>query len=398
MSITSVGYDGTINEVQFAKLAPLLGSDYSVGGPTDWKVEVVAGQDRTIRILPGSGYGQGVLDTADAQETLQLGAIASGSRWDLVVARRDWQPPGGTTAFAAVQGAAAQAIPAGRIVGPGVQDDQPIALVQVTAGQTLPTAVVDLRCWHGNGGVVAATTDALAYLTRLGSVIFVGAVAWIRLLDLTGNPVWSQLGSAPTWDEVTGKPTSFPTTWTAVAGKPSTFTPSGHAHSKTDVVGVQADIDWLNANKSAWNHGHDYRYYNQTVLRSDGSDRVHGNTPAGSGWFSVWVDGNHNFCHNTSSIRYKQDVRDHAIDPAAVLALRPRLYDRKGDDTPNDEYGLIAEEVLEHVPEIVTFWDGQVEAVRYDLLSVALLSVVQDQQAQLTSMAERLDRLEGAGQ
>ena len=54
----------------------------------------------------------------------------------------------------------------------------------------------------------------------------------------------------------------------------------------------------------------------------DGTDGAHAREASGSGnWYSVWVDGTKTFCRNTSSIRYKTNVRDHDIDPADVLAL-----------------------------------------------------------------------------
>lgn len=408
MTITSIGYDGSINETQWANLASALGAQYAVLDATHWKVEPVAGSDRTVRILSGSGYGHGVLDESDALVTIQLPTIASGSRWDLIVARRDWQPPGGATTFTYVSGNASRVIPSTRASSPGITDEQPLALVQVTAGQTLPTAIVDLRCWHGNGGMMAASTDALSYLTMIGSVVIVDNIAWVRSFDASGIPAWTPMGTEPSWTDITGKP--------------ATFTPSAHTHddryftetevnakldTKSDTAhhhdGRYAAVNHAHS-YAATNHGHDYRYYSQTVLRSDGTDRAHGNTPAGSGWFSVWVDGNRNFCHNTSSIRYKENVRDYPLDPDKVLALRPRLYDRKGEDTPSNEFGLIAEEVNEYVPELVQWMDKEdgngpmIEALRYDLLGVALLPVVQRQQRQIDDLTARLARLEGSAE
>jgi hypothetical protein len=116
----------------------------------------------------------------------------------------------------------------------------------------------------------------------------------------------------------------------------------------------------------------------------------------------VWVDGNHNFCRNTSSIKFKENVRDIEIRPEDVLALRPRVYDRKPtlseDGKPlearKDEFGLIAEEVAQTLPQVVNYLDGEVDGLRYDLLGVALIPVVQDQQARIESLEEKVARLE----
>ena len=60
-----------------------------------------------------------------------------------------------------------------------------------------------------------------------------------------------------------------------------------------------------------------------------------------------------------------------------------------GEDVPR-EFGLIAEDVAEHLPEvIVRDADGVVDGVRYDLLPVAMIPALQD-------LAARVAELEGA--
>lgn len=192
MTITSAGYDGTVDESQFAQLARHIGTQYAVDGNDDWRVEVVAGLDRTVRILPGTGYGHGVVDTSDAEETEQLPVVSGDAgthRWDLIVARRDWQPPGGSTTFQQIQGTTSRALPAGRLKGPGVVDDQPLALVRVTSGQQLPTAVVDLRCWASK---VVGAKDLLGLGDpTIGAEGRVGRVVYRGLANATtGDPEW----------------------------------------------------------------------------------------------------------------------------------------------------------------------------------------------------------------
>lgn len=51
------------------------------------------------------------------------------------------------------------------------------------------------------------------------------------------------------------------------------------------------------------------------------------------------------------------------------------------------EFGLIAEEAAETLPEIVCLNEsGEIETVRYDLLGVALLPVVQDQDRRIRAL------------
>ncbi|GAB2698315.1 hypothetical protein [Thalassiella azotivora] len=195
MTISSIGYDfttdGPVTEPEWALAATHHGAPYAVDGATSWRVEIVAGQDRTVRIKAGRGYGHGILDTSDADETRQLPVVSGAAgthRWDLIVARRNWQPPGGVTAFASIQGTSSEAIPAGRLRGPGVEDDQPLALVRVTSGQQLPTALIDLRCWAskvtGAKHVLGLGDPVLGAEGRVGRVVYrgvdngAGGVVW----------------------------------------------------------------------------------------------------------------------------------------------------------------------------------------------------------------------------
>lgn len=203
MALTSVGYDGSVDELEWALLTSSVGAEYAVRGAGDWRVTTVSGLDRTVSIAAGSGYGHGVLDTTDAAEQVQLSTVASGSRWDTIVARRNWST--NTTTLIAVQGTSSQGVSASRLTGPGVQDDQPIALVQVTAGQQLPTGIVDLRCWHGNGGLVAASQDALGYLTAPGTVAWIAGVPWVRNVTTGGVAEWVRAdGVGVVGSQVTG--------------------------------------------------------------------------------------------------------------------------------------------------------------------------------------------------
>ncbi len=93
-------------------------------------------------------------------------------------------------------------------------------LVQWTAGQTQPTATVDLRCFAGPGGIFANDFLSLGYLDVPGSRVQVGSRAWryappasdgslvwavdsvTSALSMTGTPPYKNYGGAfagPTW-------------------------------------------------------------------------------------------------------------------------------------------------------------------------------------------------------
>lgn len=78
---------------------------------------------------------------------------------------------------------------------------------------------------------------------------------------------------------------------------------------------------------------------------------------------------------STSSIQYKQDVRDLA-DSEQIYNLRPVTYRSKAeaDDQSKRHLGLIAEEVHGVEPMLVHYADGQPDGVQYERLTVLLLA------------------------
>jgi hypothetical protein len=193
MAITSAGYDGTVDEVQMAGMAPKTGtSEYGVEGAGDFAVSAVAGQDRTVSIAPGTAWGHFVKDVSDANITKALTAPSSGSRWDMIVLSRDWQPAGGTTVGKVIEGGSSSNTLPSRLTNPGVTDDQPLALVRVDAGSTTIGDIIDLRCWGRNGGLTAKNTRVLQYLTAIGSAVEINGTTWQRLLDANNTPVWAK--------------------------------------------------------------------------------------------------------------------------------------------------------------------------------------------------------------
>lgn len=214
------------------------------------------------------------------------------------------------------------------------------------------------------GNVIAYDATGTAPVARFGSLVNTSPGNYG--VEVLVGSTWVQVGAQTT-------------TWASVSGKPSTFPPSAHTHAGTDITSAVANA--TNAT-SATNAG-----------TADGSAYAFNNNVAGTSYYAVWVGndtGNH-FGKNTSSIRYKENVREHYTDPANVLALTPVIYDRISSGVT--EYGLIAEQVAEHFPELVQWFDGQIDNVRYDLLSVALLSVVKSQDARLEALETQMAQL-----
>lgn len=230
-----------------------------------------------------------------------------------------------------------------------------------------PDGTVGVSVDPATGTFVAYNATGTSPVARFGSLIET-APAEYGVEVLVGS-TWVRLGNQTT-------------TWDTISDKPATFTPSTHTH-------VGADIT------------------SGTVPQADGSQYGWTNNVAGTEFYAVWVgnDGGFHFGRNVSSERYKENVVTHEVDPAGVLALRPVRYDRKATfrypedadgnrligpeqkiEGAKNEFGLIAEEVALTLPEIVTYYGGEIDGVRYDLLGVALLPVVQAQQAQIDKL------------
>jgi hypothetical protein len=111
---------------------------------------------------------------------------------------------------------------------------------------------------------------------------------------------------------------------------------------------------------------------------------------------SVMIDSNGQLGTMSSSRRYKFDIADMAKFTDRLMQLRPVTfrYKKYGDDGPL-QAGLIAEEVAEIYPELVTHdKDGQPETVMYQFLAPMLLDVVQKQQKTIETLERRLEALE----
>lgn len=151
MPFTSVGYDGIIDEVSWARMQPALGRwPYGVDG-NSWVPSIVTGTTvPKVRIQAGSGFGWGVHDLLDVDTDITVTTpptTAGATRWDTFVVRRNWTGVGGATSLLTVVGGAT-AVVSGTIQNtPGTQADQPIALVQTTGGSAVATDLIDLRGW-----------------------------------------------------------------------------------------------------------------------------------------------------------------------------------------------------------------------------------------------------------
>lgn len=192
MALTSVFYDGWVTETDRATNRAGA-ADYGVIGADDFRVSTHPSIPYALNIAAGKAHGYGVSDTATATQVVQCATLASGTRFDLIVVRRNWQPLlGGPSTLVAIQGGSTiPNIQTLRTIGPGVEDDQPLALVEWRGNVNTPYRIIDLRCWAGNGGVVAADVLALDYLARPGADVLIGATTWRYAIGANGAWGWT---------------------------------------------------------------------------------------------------------------------------------------------------------------------------------------------------------------
>lgn len=242
---------------------------------------------------------------------------------------------------------------------------------------------VGVRVDPATGTFTAYDATGAAEVARFGALLQTNPGQYG--VEVLVGGTWVQLGAqVATWANLAGKPSDFaPLVTSAVANATNAANASEAAHA----------------------------------AMADGSQYGWTNNVAGTEFYALWVgnDGGFHLGRNVSSIKYKENVRDAEVDPSAVLNLRPVTYDRKptfkypedpetGEraegpeqkfEGAKNQFGLIAEETHEHVPELVTFFGGEIDGIDYSLLGVALLPVVKSQQEQIDKLTAAVRALGG---
>jgi hypothetical protein len=90
----------------------------------------------------------------------------------------------------------------------------------------------------------------------------------------------------------------------------------------------------------------------------------------------------------SSSARFKENIVDMDNDSDKIMELRPIAFTYKKDDAKTKQYGLIAEEVAEILPELVSYdKEGLPFSVYYEKLPAMLLNELQ----KLNSRADAIE-------
>jgi hypothetical protein len=130
---------------------------------------------------------------------------------------------------------------------------------------------------------------------------------------------------------------------------------------------------------------------------------IYGSTS--SSGIPVYINSNGQLGTQTSSVRFKEQVRDMGDSTSALMKLRPVTFLYKPEYADGErtlQYGLIAEEVAKVYPELVANDnDGQPYTVRYQYITTMLLNEVQKQYRRaeaeatiITAQEQKIDELE----
>ena len=212
MAVTSYGYPGTIAPgAAWANMQHGLAGQYWVYDVDAVRVTPKTNGTREVNIAAGRFGGWGIHDYNDAVASVQLATVASGTQYSWIFARRTWQTTNATTFVAVAAGASLPTTVPGngaiRNYNPGTIDDQPLALVSLTAGQTVPVVVADLR-WIGVGtGTKTILSDmARSYGSWSGLEFQQGDTRWLRTVNTAGTgTIWLEdagpfkTKTLPTW-------------------------------------------------------------------------------------------------------------------------------------------------------------------------------------------------------
>lgn len=188
MPFTVIGFDGTMTEDRWVSLHRLLAPKYTVATTGSLKPTAGGAGDRAVTIAAGGLEAIGARADLSEATTLNLGSVASGSRYDLIAVRINWTT--NTAALVVIPGSSSAAIPTRNLWSAGSQiEDVPIALFRATAGSSVATLYADLRLWAGGSGLyVALHTLALTLFEsnadgHVGTQVRIGDITYTRMYD-----------------------------------------------------------------------------------------------------------------------------------------------------------------------------------------------------------------------
>ena len=112
---------------------------------------------------------------------------------------------------------------------------------------------------------------------------------------------------------------------------------------------------------------------------------------SGAGTYNLKYQSGGQVTFDTSSARYKDNIRNSVYGLNSVMALRSVMFEYKSEPERTD-VGLVAEEVFEVIPEIVAIdKEGRPDAVSYDRMVSVLVKAVQELKAEVDSLKAQIN-------
>lgn len=122
---------------------------------------------------------------------------------------------------------------------------------------------------------------------------------------------------------------------------------------------------------------------------------IYGRTTTSATTAAVLVSNTGQLGTITSSIRYKENIKDMDDESSFIFKLRPVTFNYKENHDGIRHYGLIAEEVNEIEPRLVARnKDGEIESVMYHDFPSILINEMIKMQKKIVQLTERVSALE----
>ena len=107
---------------------------------------------------------------------------------------------------------------------------------------------------------------------------------------------------------------------------------------------------------------------------------------------AVLIDSAHQLGTVSSSIRFKENIKNMMDESSAIYDLRPVTFNYKEDESKSKQYGLIAEEAEKYIPRLVVYdEEGLPMALNDRFLPFMLLNELQKLQARVKDLEKRLE-------
>lgn len=170
------------------------------------------------------------------------------------------------------------------------------------------------------------------------------------------------------WENITGKPSTFPSTWTQVSGKP-------------DLVSLG--------------------YLNERIAYGASIPIYSAGGPVTNSYVAMYRNGDGRVGISPSALRFKKEITPHPYTLEQLAAIRVVSYRLKAsvygegwEDAPV-EVGVIAEELLDSgLGEFVAFQDGEPISVHYERLALVAIGALQEFAVEFDLLAQRVAALE----